>query len=88
MLYIITALSAEARPFIDHFRLKRVEDALPYPLFAAENVRLPVTRAGYEKLLASDIADIVEDILQMRSGSAVTEEIIHAQKFGITKKKK
>ena len=87
MLYIITALSAEARPFIDHFRLKRVEDALPCPLFSAENVHQLVTQVGYEKLLASDIADIVENTLHMRTGSAVTEVTVRSQRFGITKKR-
>ncbi|WP_345976490.1 hypothetical protein [Sulfurimonas sp. HSL3-7] len=51
MLYIVTALSAEARPIIDHFRLKKVENALPYPLFSAENVRLLVMQVGYENAL-------------------------------------
>ena len=144
MLYIITALSAEARPIINHFRLKKVENTLPYPLFSAENVHLLLTQVGYEnsalyratrtglrafgqslfeevrkdgvnvltinpymtdtaffddlhfgvsdkedeKLLASDIADIVEEVLKMRPGSAVTEVTVRAQKFGITKKKK
>lgn len=48
MLYIITALSAEARPIINHFRLKKVENTLPYPLFSAENVHLLLTQVGYE----------------------------------------
>ena len=56
MLYIVTALSAEARPFIDHFRLKRVEDALPYPLFSGEGVRLLVTQVGYENALMATSA--------------------------------
>ncbi len=100
MLYIITALSAEARPFIDHLRLKRVENALPCPLFRGGNACLPVTQAGDgnglrfgvsekedDKLLASDIADIIKNTLQMRPGSAVTEVTVRAQRFGITKKR-
>ncbi|WP_345976487.1 SDR family oxidoreductase [Sulfurimonas sp. HSL3-7] len=52
-----------------------------------DDLRFGVSEKEDEKLLATDIADIVEDILQMRPGSAVTEVTVRAQKFGITKKK-
>ena len=39
------------------------------------------------KLLADDIADAIQNILQMRKGVAITELTIRSQKFGITKKR-
>ncbi len=40
-----------------------------------------------KRLQADDIADAVENILQMRHGVAITELTIRSQKFGIEKKK-
>ncbi len=43
-------------------------------------------KAHDTKLYAKDIADIVEDILQLREGVVVTDITIRAQKFAIIKK--
>lgn len=45
MIYLITALDAEARPLIDHYRLKRVYD-LPYTVYRGESLLLLVTQPG------------------------------------------
>ncbi len=50
MRYIICAFNGEARPFIDHFKLKRIHD-LPYPLYQNENTLLIITQMGYENAL-------------------------------------
>lgn len=45
MIYLITALDAEARPLIEHYRLKRIHD-LPYPVYVGESVMLLVMGMG------------------------------------------
>ena len=45
MIYLITALDAEARAIIEHYRLKRVFP-LPYTLYEGENTLLLVTGRG------------------------------------------
>jgi short-subunit dehydrogenase len=40
-----------------------------------------------EKLLASDIADVLEHIISMRKGAVVSDYTIRSLKFGISKKK-
>lgn len=45
MIYLITALDAEARPLIEHYRLKR-DYALPYTLYKNEEMVLLVTQPG------------------------------------------
>lgn len=45
MTYLITALDAEARPFIEHYRLKR-DSTLPYTLYRNEDLLLLVTQPG------------------------------------------
>ena len=45
MIYLITALDAEARPLIEHYRLKR-DHTLPYTLYRGEETLLLVTQAG------------------------------------------
>jgi len=55
MTYFVLALSAEARPLLTHFGLKRI-DALPYPLYTDENSVLIVTQPGYENALMATSA--------------------------------
>ncbi len=45
MTYLITALDAEARPFIEHYRLKR-ESTLPYAIYRNEEILVLVTQPG------------------------------------------
>lgn len=45
MTYFITALDAEARPLIEHYRLKRITP-LPYTLYQGEDTVLLVTGMG------------------------------------------
>ncbi|MFY9142799.1 hypothetical protein [Sulfuricurvum sp.] len=45
MNYIVTALDAEARPIIEHFRLKR-DSSLPYTLYRNDNMLLLVSGMG------------------------------------------
>lgn len=45
MVYLITALDAEARPIIEHYRLKR-SYALPYTLYSNDSMVLLVTQVG------------------------------------------
>lgn len=49
-------------------------------------LRFETTKKEDEKLLCSDIADIVEHILKMRKGAVVSEYTIRSLKFGISKK--
>jgi len=54
MFYILTALSSEARPLIDFYKLKKIEDK-PFFIFANEeqNILLIVSGIGEEKALIS-----------------------------------
>lgn len=45
MIYLITALDAEARPLIEKYRLKR-DYTLPYTLYVGEEIVLLVTQPG------------------------------------------
>lgn len=45
MLYIVAALSAEARPIVEKYRLKRVH-SLPFTLFENEDTKLIITGMG------------------------------------------
>lgn len=45
MIYLITALDAEARPLIEHYRLKRCYD-LPFTVYRNDSVLLLVTQMG------------------------------------------
>lgn len=47
MTYIITALDAEARPLIEHYKLKR-SHTLPYPFYTNDHMLLIVTGQGRE----------------------------------------
>lgn len=60
-------------------------DMTDTPFFDA--LRFGVSEDENAKLLASDIADHVRHILNMREGSSVTELTIRPQKFGISKKR-
>jgi hypothetical protein len=55
MLYITTALSAEARPLIDYYKLTRVY-SLPYTLFENEKVKLIITGIGIENAMMATSA--------------------------------
>jgi len=50
MIYIVTALSAEARLFLDYYKLKARSD-LPFKVYENENVKLIVSGVGYESAL-------------------------------------
>jgi len=52
------------------------------------NLRFDVSNKEDEKLFASDIADAIEHILNMRKGAVVSEYTIRSLKFGIVKKPK
>jgi len=45
MIYLITALDAEARPLIEHYRLKR-DTSLPYTLYKNDDILLLVSGVG------------------------------------------
>lgn len=51
-----------------------------------DELRFDVSSKEDEKLLCSDIADIVEHILSMRKGAVVSDYTIRSLKFGISKK--
>ncbi|MEA1920784.1 MAG: hypothetical protein U9N52_13160 [Campylobacterota bacterium] len=55
MTYIITALHAEARPFLDRYKLKRIE-TLPFALYENEEILLAVTQSGYENAMIATAA--------------------------------
>ena len=55
MLYITVALSAEARPLIEHFQLTRTY-TLPYTIFENEEVKLIVTGIGIENAMMATSA--------------------------------
>lgn len=50
MTYLFTALDAEARPLIEHYRLKRCYD-LPYTLYTGDNIILCVSGIGPENAM-------------------------------------
>ena len=50
MIYFVTALSAEAKPIIDKYDLKRIY-TLPYTLFEGESAKLIVTGIGLENAM-------------------------------------
>jgi len=60
-------------------------DMTDTPFFDA--LRFGVSEDENAKLLASDIADHIKNILNMREGSSITELTIRPQKFGISKKR-
>lgn len=51
------------------------------------DLRFETTANEDEKLLASDIADAIEHILNMRKGAVVSEYTVRSLNFGITKKR-
>jgi len=46
MIHIVTALDCEARPLIDHFKLKRCQLFKPFPLYMGGNIKLVVCGIG------------------------------------------
>jgi short-subunit dehydrogenase len=52
-----------------------------------DELRFETSDKDDEKLLASDIADAVENILSMRKGAVISECTIRSLKFGIQKKR-
>jgi len=52
-----------------------------------DDLRFETSQEADKRLEAEDIADAIENILQMRKGVAITELTIRSQKFGIEKKK-
>lgn len=46
MLYLVTALGAEARPLIEHFGLRRDKRARPFPIHRGDNMALVVSGVG------------------------------------------
>ncbi len=61
-------------------------DMTDTPFF--DDLRFGVGEAEDSRLQPSDITAVIETILSMRPGAAVTEVTIRPQRFGITKKKK
>ncbi|MCI4406142.1 MAG: SDR family NAD(P)-dependent oxidoreductase [Sulfuricurvum sp.] len=59
-------------------------DMTETPFF--EEFRFGVGQENDTKLLTSDIAQVVQNLLDMRDGICVTELTIRSQRFGITKK--
>ena len=55
MLYITTALSAEARPLIEHYKLTRIY-SLPYTMFENEEIKLVITGMGMENAMMATSA--------------------------------
>ena len=53
-----------------------------------DELRFQTSDKENEKLLVSDIADVVEHILSMRKGAVVTDYTIRSLRFGIDKKSK
>ena len=51
-----------------------------------DDLRFETSQNNNEKLLASDIADAIEHILNMRKGAVVSEYTIRSLNFGISKK--
>ena len=52
-----------------------------------DELRFETSQEFDKRLEAKDIADAMQNILQMRKGVAITELTIRSQKFGITKKR-
>lgn len=52
-----------------------------------DELRFETSQEFDKRLEAEDIADAMQNILQMRKGVAITELTIRSQKFGITKKR-
>ena len=52
-----------------------------------DELRFETSKEFDKRLEAADIADTVQNILQMRSGVAITDITIRPQKFGLEKKK-
>ena len=55
MLYIVAALSAEARPFVERYRLKRVH-SLPFTLFENEEIKLIISGMGIDNAMIATSA--------------------------------
>lgn len=55
MIYIVCALSAEARLFLDHYKLKQYTK-LPFKVYENESVKLIVTGLGYSNALLATTA--------------------------------
>lgn len=55
MTYIITALHAEARAFLDAYSFKRI-DTLPFPLYENEEILLAVTQMGRDNAMIATAA--------------------------------
>ena len=55
MLYLVVSHSAEARPIIDSYRLKRVY-TLPYTMFENDDVRLVISGMGIENAMMATSA--------------------------------
>jgi adenosylhomocysteine nucleosidase len=64
-IFIYTALPCEARPLIDHFRLKKDLDSHPFELYRNERISLTVTGIG-KCAMAAGVA-----YTQARAGGAV-----------------
>ena len=52
-----------------------------------DELRFKTSEKEDEKLLATDIADAIEHILNMRKGAVVSDYTIRSLKFGISKKR-
>ena len=61
MIYIVVALSAEARPLCAHFRFERVEELEPLSVFRRADQALIVSGVGKERA-ATAVEDLVKAI--------------------------
>ncbi|VAW81640.1 hypothetical protein MNBD_GAMMA12-712 [hydrothermal vent metagenome] len=46
MIFIVTALDCEARPLIQHYKLRRCQQFKPFPLYTGDDIRLVVSGIG------------------------------------------
>ena len=62
MINIITALPAEAKPLIAHFKLKRLNEVRAYPLYSGGNIQLLV--CGIGKIAAATATGYLQALRQ------------------------
>lgn len=55
MIYLVTALAAEARPFLDHLKALSAS-ALPFGLYTHDNALIAITGVGYDNALMATSA--------------------------------
>lgn len=56
MIYVVVALAAEARPLVSHFRLQKVDELEPLPIYRRADLALIVAGVGKDSMAASVVA--------------------------------